>query len=103
MLKPVLQMFCVEADAHSAPRGVNQTCGGVFQSQALEGWEAWVLGQCLGVVGYSPRHRIPDHHNELGLAVHSADTARSLLCHKVAGRLLHGDLTVQRPRHQVPK
>ncbi|KAG7222844.1 hypothetical protein INR49_016054 [Caranx melampygus] len=102
VLEPVLQMFGIEADAYGAPRGVNKTCGGVFQGQALEGWKAWVLGECLGVVGYSPRHRIPDHHNELGLAVHSADPARSLLCDEVAGGLLHGDLAIQCPRHQTP-
>ena len=103
MLEPVLQMFGIEADAHSAPRRVNQTCWDIFQSQALERWKAWVLGQCLGVVGDSPRHGISHHHNELGLAVHSADAAWSLLCDEVAGCLLHGDLAVQRPRHQVPK
>ena len=103
VLQPVLQMFGVEADAHGAPRGVNQTCGGVLQGQALEGWQAGVLGQCLGVVRHRPGHRIPDHHNELGFAVHGADTARSLLCDKVAGGFLHGDLSVQRPGHQVPK
>lgn len=103
MLKPVLQMFGIEANAHGTPCGVDQTCRGVFQSQALEGWKTWVLGQCLGVVRYSPRHRIPDHHNQLGLTVHSADAARSLFCDKVAGGLLHGDLAIQCARHQVPK
>lgn len=103
VLKPVLQMFGVEADAYSAPCGVNQTCGGVSQSQALEGREAWVLGQRLGVVRHGPGHRIPNHHDELGLAVHGADTARSLLCDKVAGGLLHRDLAVQSTWHQIPK
>lgn len=102
MLKPVLQMFGVEADAHSAPRGVNQPCGGIFQSQALEGRQAWVLGQGLGVVRHSSGHGVSDHHDELGAAVHCADPTRSLLRDKVAGRFLHGDLAVQRPRHQLP-
>lgn len=38
MPEPVLQMFGVQADAHGAPRGVDQAGGGVLQSQALEGW-----------------------------------------------------------------
>lgn len=103
VLKPVFQVFGIEADANSVPRGVNQARGGVFQSQALEGWKTRVFGQCLGVVRHSPCHRIPHHHNEFSLAVHGADAARSLLCDKVAGGLLHGDLAVQGPRHQVPR
>lgn len=103
VLEPVLQMFGVQADAHGAPRGVDQAGGGVLQSQALEGRETRVLGQRLGVVGHGPRHWVPDHHDELGSAVHGAHPTRSLPGHKVTGGLLHGDLAFQGPRHQVPK
>lgn len=37
MLEPAFQMFGIQTDAHGAPRGVDQTGGGVLQSQALEG------------------------------------------------------------------
>lgn len=103
VLEPVLQVLGIEADAHSTPRGINQTCGGVFQSEALEGWKAWVLGQRLGVVRHSPRHRVPDDDNKLGLTIHSADATWSFFGDKVAGCLLHSDLPVECPRHQVPK
>lgn len=103
MLEPVLQMFGVQANAHSVPRGVDQAGGGVLQSQSLEGGKTRILGQRLGVVGQGPRHGVPDHDNELGLAVHRAHSSRSLLCDKITGGLLHGDLAIQRPRHQFPK
>lgn len=102
VLEPVLQVLGVEADAHGVPRGVDQTCGGVPQGQALEGREAWVLGQRLCVVGHGPSDRVPHYHDQLGLAVHGAQSARGLLGNKVARGLLHGDLAVQGPRHQGP-
>lgn len=103
MLEPVLQVFGVQADAHGAPRGVDQAGGGVLQRQALEGRQTRVLGERLGVVGHGPGHGVPDHNDELGLAVHRTHTTWSFLCDKVTGGLLHGDLAIQRPRHQVPK
>ena len=102
VLQPVLKVPCVEADAHRAPGGVDQARGGVLQGQALEAGKAWVLGQGLGVVGYGAGHRVPDHHDELGVTVHVADAGRRLLGHKVAGCLLHGDLAIQGPGHQAP-
>lgn len=102
MLEPVLQVLGVQADAHGAPRGVNQSRRGILEGQALEGGEAGLFGQRLGIVGDCPGHGVADDYNELGVAVHGAEATRSLLGHKVAGRLLHGDLTFQGSRHQVP-
>ena len=102
VLQPVLKVPGVEANAHGTPGGVDQTRGGVLQGQALEAGKAWVLGQGLGVVGDGPGHRVPDHHDELGVTVHVADAGRCLFGHEVAGCLLHGDLALQGPGHQAP-
>lgn len=100
--KPALQVLGVQADPHGAPGRVDgvQT-GGVAEGQALKGGQPRVFGQSLGVVGDSPGHRVPHHHDEFGVTVHGAQPQRRLFGHKVAGCLFHSHLSFQSAGHQV--
>lgn len=95
-------MLGIDADAHRAPRRVNQACAGVLEHQLLERLEPGRLGESLCIIRNSPGHRVPDHHDELGVSAHGVDTARGFFGYEVAGGLLHGELTVQCSRHQIP-
>lgn len=95
-------MFRVDADAHGAPRRVDEACGGVAEGQVPEGREPRRLGQSLRVIRNGTRHRVSHHHNESGVAAHGEDAARSLFGDEVTRGFLHGDLSFQSARHQVP-
>ena len=100
--QPALQMLRVQADLDGAPRAVHQARRAVPEGQALEAGDVGPLGERLRVVRHGPGHRVPHHHQELGVLGHGRDARGRLARHEVAGRLLHGDLAVQGPRHQVP-
>lgn len=94
-------MLGVNADAYGAPRRVNEACGGVTESQVLEGWKPGGFGQGLSVIRNSPGYRVPNNHDELSVATHGEDATRGFFGDEVTGGLLHGDLTLQCTRHQV--
>ena len=100
--QPVLQVLSVDANAHGTPGRVDEARGGVAEGQVLEGREPGRFRQSLGVIRNSPGHRVTHHHDELGVAAHGEDATRSFFGDEVTGRLLHGDLTLQSARHQVP-
>jgi len=100
--QPVLQVLGVDADAHGAPGCVDEARGGIAEGQVLEGREPGRFGQSLGVVGHGPGHGVTHHHDEFGVAAYGEDAARGLLSDEVTGGFLHGDLTLQGTRHQVP-
>lgn len=101
--QPVLQVLGVDADLDGAPRRVDEAGAPVLERQALEAGDVGPLGQRLRVVRDGPGHRVAHHHDELGVPGHGRDARRRLACHKVAGCLLHGDLSLQGPGHQVPE
>lgn len=100
--EPVLQVLGVEADAHGAPRRVDEAGGDVPKGQVLERGQSGGFGQSLSVVGYSPGHRVSHDHDEFGVAAHGEDAARGFFGDEVTRGLLHRDLSFQSPRHQVP-
>lgn len=100
--QPALQVLGVQADLDGAPRPVHEARRPVPEGQALEAGDVGPLGQRLRVVRDGPGHRVPHHHQELGVLGHGRDARGRLARHEVAGRLLHGDLPLQGPRHQVP-
>ena len=101
--QPVLQVLGIDADLDGAPRRVDEARGSVFERQALEGGDVGPLGERLCVVRDGSGHRVPHHHDELGVLGHGRDARRGLPGDKVTGRLLHGDLPIQGSGHQVPE
>lgn len=102
VVQPMLQVLGVDADLDGAPRRVDEARRPVFERQALEGGDVGPLGQRLCVVRDGPGHRVPHHHDELGVLGHGRDARGRLPRDEVTGRLLHGDLPVQGSGHQVP-
>lgn len=100
--QPVLQVLGVDADLDGAPRRVDEARGSVFEGQALKGGNVRPLGERLRVVRDGSGHRVPHHHDELGVLGHGRDACRRLPGDKVTGCLLHGDLPFQGSGHQVP-
>lgn len=65
--EPVLQVLGVNANLDGAPGSIDKACSPVFEGQALKGGDVRFLGQSLCVVRNGSGHRVPHHHNELGV------------------------------------
>lgn len=101
ILHPALQVERIYSDTQGAPRGVNETQRPVLKSQNLKGGDLGFLGQSLRVVRDGSGDGITHHYDKLDIPGHGVDALRGMVSHKVAGCLLHGDLPLQRGRHQV--
>lgn len=101
VLHPALQVEGIYSYTQSAPRSIYEAQRPVLKSQHLKGLDLRLLGQSLCVVGDGSCDRITHHNDKLDVPGHGVYALWGMVSHKIAGRLLHGDLSLQRRRHQV--
>lgn len=101
ILHPALQVKRVDPYSQRAPRRVDQPQRSILEGQDFESGNLGPLGQRLSIVRNGSGHRIAYDYDELNVSRHRVDSLGSAVCHEVAGRLLHRDLSFQRGGHQL--